>query len=117
MTNINFKNLFFEFKGRIDRQMFWVGIGGIFVASAITQAAIFASVNASDAELVAMLSGLLFIFPLLAVSAKRNRDRGQSMYWLLIIAAPIAGFIWMVVDLGMRPARDETQIQTAKATA
>ena len=109
MTNINFKNLYFSFQGRIDRQKFWIGMGGIFAASAVVQASVFVAVNSSDAELVGLLASFLFFIPTMAVCAKRNRDRGQSMFWLLVLTLPIAGLIWMVIDLGMRPARDSVQ--------
>ncbi len=108
MSKINFKDLYFNFQGRIGRKSFWIGLGGIVVASAVIQSGVFAAVNSSDAELAALVAVIPFIIPALALYTKRIRDRALSQWWLLMLAVPIAGLIWMIFDLGMRPGRNES---------
>lgn len=107
MPSIDFKTLFTSFNGRIDRKLFWVGLASVAAATAVVQAGIFATFNSSDAELAALVAVAPFIVPLLAICAKRIRDRGLSTWWLLIMGLPVGNLIWMVADLGMRPGFDE----------
>lgn len=107
MSSINLKDLFFNFSGQIDRKAFWVGVGGTIAASVVVQVTVLATVNSSDAELVALIASCLFIYPVLAICAKRNRDRGHSIWWLLMLLVPIASLVWMVIDLGLRPGAEE----------
>ncbi len=101
MSNINWISLYTSFSGRIDRMTFWIGVAGLVVAGAILQGTVFSVVNASDAEIVALVSSLVFVYPALAVYAKRCHDRGKSAWWLLMLVVPLAGFVWLIVDLGV----------------
>ena len=90
------------------RTMMTMTAAGLAAAVAVVQAGIFASFNSADAALAALVAVVPFIVPLLAICAKRIRDRGLSMWWLLIVGLPVGNLIWVVADLGMRPGFDET---------
>ena len=47
-----------------------------------------------------IIVSLLFLYPALAVYAKRWHDRGKSGWWTLIGLVPIIGGIWLLVELG-----------------
>lgn len=105
-TGIDWKRLFTSFSGRIGRKSFWAGFAVIFAASMLVQAGVFAAVNASDAALVAAISSVIFIYPALAVYAKRCHDRGRSAWWLLILFVPVVGVVWLIWELGVQPGTE-----------
>ena len=43
---------------------------------------------------------VIFLYPWLALYAKRWHDRGKSGWWSLIVLVPILGAIWILVELG-----------------
>jgi uncharacterized membrane protein YhaH (DUF805 family) len=45
---------------------------------------------------------LLFLGPVFFLSAKRLHDTDKSAWWLLIVAVPVAGPVWLFFELGMR---------------
>jgi len=107
MSTINLKSLYFSYNGRIGRKPFWIGLGGIVAAASVVQAGIFVSVNSSDVMLASLIAIIPFVVPAFALYVKRARDRGLSLWWLLMLAVPVGGLIWMVFDLGMRPGCNE----------
>lgn len=73
-----------EFNGRASRSEFWwFALFVILVASAL----VYVSEALSSVFLIAVL------LPFLAVGARRLRDSGNSVWWLLFLLIPIAGFI------------------------
>ena len=46
------------------------------------------------------VAALVFLWPALAVQAKRWHDRDKSAWWLLINLIPIVGIIWPIVENG-----------------
>lgn len=62
---------------------------------------------------------ILFLWPSLAVQAKRWHDRDKSGLWILINFAPYIGVIWALIETGILPGtvgdnvygRDPLQIQ------
>jgi uncharacterized membrane protein YhaH (DUF805 family) len=50
---------------------------------------------------VFVLTALLTLWALLAVSAKRAHDRGRSAWWLLLGVVPVLGQLWWLIDLGV----------------
>jgi uncharacterized membrane protein YhaH (DUF805 family) len=78
--------LFFSFRGRIGRLIYWLGTIGILALFAA-----FASVNLEDGGIVgtpALILVWAFLIPALwgqlALSAKRLHDRGKSAWWMLL---------------------------------
>ncbi|MGQ0485996.1 MAG: DUF805 domain-containing protein [Hyphomicrobiales bacterium] len=43
---------------------------------------------------------VVFLWPTLAIYAKRWHDRGKSGWWMLIILIPLIGPIWVLIELG-----------------
>ncbi len=104
---VNWKSLFSSFNGRIGRKAFWIGIGIIAAASVAVQAVVFSVVNYSDVEMASMVASLLFVYPLLAVGAKRCHDRNKSGWWQIILIFPLIGAIWMIYELGILPTEND----------
>ena len=103
-SNIDWVRLFTSFRGRIPRSTFWIGFAILVAVSAAVQFGVFAAVNASDLEVAMIVAAVPFVYPALALYAKRCHDRGKSAWWLLMLAVPIAGFVWLVYELGMQPS-------------
>jgi len=111
-------SLFTSFEGRINRQKWWLGliilmiIQWIFyiVVAMIFDGGMMVSVDPENPESVRQAMGalmiplfiliLVFLWPTLAIYAKRWHDRGKSGWWTLIILIPFIGPIWGLVELG-----------------
>ncbi len=94
MDQLDWKNLFLSFEGRINRQPFWIGVIILFVANIVV------SLILGDG-IIAILIALAMIYPGLCVYIKRCHDRGKSGWWCLLLLIPIVGLIWAIVDLGI----------------
>ena len=122
---MDWKWFFFSFEGRINRKPFWLSILALIVIGVIA--------NRIDASLffgytgpfpvhtdfrvihtgtgffymnirpVSWLVGLLMIWPVLAVRAKRWHDRDKSAWWILIDFVPIIGGLWALIETGFLP--------------
>lgn len=98
----------FSFKGRIRRSDYWIGMVVVFVGM-VALASILAAVwkvdlaDPFDLRATAIQAGvvLLFMWPNLAVSAKRLHDRDQSGWWILLSFLPIIGNAWTIINLGI----------------
>ena len=117
-------SLFTSFEGRIGRQQWWLGIialiiiewivfmilGMIFGGSMMT------GMDPNNPEAAAQALGmmsvpmiiifLIFLWPSLALYAKRWHDRGKSGWWTLIILIPVIGGIWALIELGFLRGTD-----------
>lgn len=110
-------SLFTSFDGRINRQKWWLGlivlmiIEWIFIIIAMMLGGGMmtgidpqdpAAVNRTMGALMVplMILVLVFLWPTLAIYAKRWHDRGKSGWWTLIILIPLIGPIWVLVELG-----------------
>lgn len=95
MGDIDWKFLFTSFEGRINRQLWWIGIGVILAAS-ITASMIF-----GNKGIIPLALGIIFLIGGLALHIKRCHDRDKSGWWCLILIIPLVGTIWAIVDLGI----------------
>lgn len=95
MDSIDWKFLFADYEGRINRQLWWIGVGVIFAVSLIINFLI------GSEGLVQLLLGILLLLAGLALHIKRCHDRDKSGWWCLLLLIPLVGFIWAVVDLGI----------------
>jgi len=114
-------DLFLSFNGRINRAKWWLGILILLVAQWVVififssffgmgmmvsadpeamQAAAFSSMIPS------IILMLIFIYPGLALYAKRWHDRNKSGWWSLIILVPVVGVIWVLIELGILRGTD-----------
>ncbi len=116
-NGIDWKRLFTSFSGRIDRKAFWIGFGVMAAVSMAVQFVLFSVVNASDFEVASIVATVPFIYPALAVYAKRCHDRGKSAWWLLMLIVPIVGFVWLVFELGTQPSVDTDMHEDAVAAS
>ena len=104
---------FISFKGRIPRMTFWLSI----LILMIIQWVLFALLGgmalftmdptdpaAAEKMAAAMtplwIISLVFLWPSLAIYAKRWHDRNKSGWWSLIMLVPIIGAIWLLVECG-----------------
>ena len=116
---MDWKYLFTSFEGRINRKPFWLSLLALVVVEWIV-ILVFGMIlgtsmmgsfdpnmppdEAASAAMKAMIPfwivGLLFLYPALAIYAKRWHDRGKSGWWTLIILVPLIGSIWFLVECG-----------------
>jgi uncharacterized membrane protein YhaH (DUF805 family) len=99
------RRLFLSFTGRVDRQAYWsfaVAPGLIF----LTLAVLF--------DLPTRMTGFGFMVTLLiiawvaiAIGVKRCHDRGRPGWFLLAHLIPAVGPIWVLVELGFLPTKEE----------
>lgn len=102
MDTINWQNLLFEFKGRINRAKYWIGVLVLLAFEAVLL--ILATVlNSGAFVFFAWLVLVICIWPALAISVKRWHDRGKSGWWVLIALVPIIGSIWVLIECGFLP--------------
>lgn len=117
-------SLFTSFEGRIGRQQWWLGIiallvvewivflvlGMVFGTSMVTTMDPNNPEAAAEAvgamSLPMIIVGLVFLWPVLALYAKRWHDRGKSGWWTLIGLIPFVGWIWILVELGFLPGTE-----------
>ncbi|MDE2444763.1 MAG: DUF805 domain-containing protein [Alphaproteobacteria bacterium] len=122
---MDWKNLYLSFQGRINRQPFWLGILGLIIVQWVVMFILamllgtslmpamdpnMAPDQAASAMSAAMLPiwivTLIFLWPALAIYAKRWHDRDKSGWWTLIMFVPIIGAIWFLVECGFLRGTD-----------
>lgn len=86
-------------RGRVSRRTFWlygvVALGGLgLLGRALLDIA------RIEAEHRDTLLNMLLVWPGIAVSAKRWRDRNRSGWWVAVGLIPVIGQIWMLLDNG-----------------
>jgi len=102
-------HLFFSYHGRIRRKHYWLGglmlLGCVFVlALAIVGIAFAATDSTAVIPLLAALILALYVFEMyvgLAISVKRAHDRDRSGWFVLAALIPVAGPIWILIELGL----------------
>lgn len=116
---MDWKYLFTSFEGRINRKPFWLSLLALVVVewilmlvlSLVLGTSMMGSIDpnmapdeaaalATKGMIPIIIVSLLFLYPALAVYAKRWHDRGKSGWWTLIGLVPIIGGIWLLVELG-----------------
>ena len=126
---MDWKYLLTSFEGRISRQPFWLSILALLIVEWIVMIVLSMALGTSmmgnidpgmpPEEAAAMvwksmipiiIVSLLFLYPALAIYAKRWHDRGKSGWWTLIVLVPLIGSIWMLVECGfLRGTEDPNQ--------
>lgn len=76
-----------EFNGRAGRAEFW------WFALFVT---LVAGALAYVSEAVSSIFSIAVLLPLLAVGARRLRDAGQNVWWLLFLLVPVGGLVVLV---------------------
>ena len=89
----------FSFDGRISRSSFWI----FAIVSAIVffvPTKLLGGFTSSAGDLYASVVVIAFVWPGLAIQAKRWHDRDKSGWWILINLIPFVGAIWAFVENG-----------------
>lgn len=105
---MNWKNLLFSFEGRVGRGPYWTFLFVMLVVFGVLAAiSMIAMMNAQDpssaggmASLPMTITMLLFIWPALAIQAKRWHDVDKSAWWMLIGIVPVVGGLIALVFNG-----------------
>lgn len=100
--------LFTSLEGRIGRAGYWLGVIPISVIMTVAVLIDAAQGRLSLAGVgpVSGIATLLFIYPSIAIYAKRWHDRDKSGWWTLIAFVPLIGGLWMLVELGFLRGTD-----------
>jgi uncharacterized membrane protein YhaH (DUF805 family) len=116
---MDWKYLFTSFEGRINRKPFWLSVLALIVVEWILMLVLGvvlgtsmmagvdpnmapdqAAAMATKGMIPIVIVSLVFLYPALAIYAKRWHDRGKSGWWTLIGLVPVIGGIWLLVELG-----------------
>ena len=89
--------LFFGFKGRIGREVYWLSIGLLWCVLFLIIGALVALLGADAASGPVLLLGLASLWCEMAILVKRQHDRGIPWFWCMAAFVPVIGMIWMVV--------------------
>ena len=94
-------HIFVGLRGRIPRKIFWIyGVAVPLGLGAYVHGLLgIAGVQAQALEGV-LNAGLLW--SALAVSVKRWHDRNKSGWWALVQFIPLIGWIWTLIENGLR---------------
>ena len=102
---MSFVELYFSFKGRINRVTFW--LRGWLPLMLINLVGAFIDVGGTGEPGQAFLiCNLLTLWPGIAIAVKRLHDRDRSGWLMLITLIPILGFIWFLVEVGFLKGTD-----------
>jgi uncharacterized membrane protein YhaH (DUF805 family) len=99
--NFSARALFFSFAGRINRATYWTRVFPVLlVLSLIVNASLIIERRVFGAQGPASLF-LMFccLWPIFAVTIKRLHDRGRSAWFLLTFLIPVAGPIWLLIEV------------------
>lgn len=108
------RRLFLSFTGRVDRQTYWsfaVAPGVIFLTLAFLL-----DLPTRMTGFGFMVFSLLIAWVAIAIGAKRCHDRGRTGWFLLAQLIPVVGPIWVLVELGFLPAKEDGNIYLSEYT-
>ena len=81
---MNFGQLFFGFKGRINRGKYWLAILIFVIVGLIMGTISYIADEAPPAQLLGIIVNIGLFISGLAVGIKRLHDRDKSGWWLLL---------------------------------
>lgn len=105
---MNWKNLLFSFEGRVGRGAYWgLMVASIVLFGGLTAMSVMSALDAGDPaagggalQVVTMVAALVFLWPALAIQAKRWHDVDKSGWWILINLVPAVGGLIALVFNG-----------------
>jgi len=106
MDRLHLNYLFLAIDGRIPRQAYWIGFAVIIVGYIVLATILSFVMNISLEEMVAqgpktvwlnIILTLVFLYPSIAVFAKRLHDRNRSALWLILAYG--LGLVGLVFEL------------------
>jgi len=101
-SKLSLKEIYFSFKGRIPRKVFWIhGMLGMIGASIVVGIVIggLAALIGGAAMILLIPFYIVLVWAGLAISIKRWHDRSKSGWWVLIGIVPIIG-LWAIIETG-----------------
>ena len=94
--------LYLGIRGRIPRRTYWLhGVLSLLLMGVVVNALL--AIARVDNDTSGKLVNLAFLWPLIAVSAKRQHDFNFSAWWALIHFVPAVGSIILIIVDGMMP--------------
>lgn len=91
----------FSFNGRISRSEYWLKGFLILLPFGILNNILAYGVDSDGARAVAIILGVISLWPGLALLVKRWRDRDRSAWWLATLLIPFLGIlfsIWILIE-------------------
>ena len=94
--------LYLGIRGRIPRRTYWLhGVLALLVLGIVVNGLL--AIARIDEDTSGKLVNLVFLWPLIAVSAKRQHDFNISAWWVLIHFVPVVGSIILIIVDGLMP--------------
>jgi len=84
-----------HWRGRSPRRAVWLGGGALLAAFAL----LFAALDASAGRASTLVLYPPFFWAAFTLAARRLHDRGRSARWLLALAVPLAGPLWLGLEM------------------
>lgn len=97
---------FFSFRGRISRRMYWLGLVLPFLLTWLTFLMLLPVDAFVDQELTnpyiaaTLILSVAWVWPAIALGAKRCHDRDKSGWFQLVGLIPCVGAFWLLIELG-----------------
>jgi uncharacterized membrane protein YhaH (DUF805 family) len=99
---MDLKWFLFSFEGRVNRKPFWIFNIVVSIFGIILNLLFGIDIFLEHSDTKAIIFYLIFLWPGLAVQAKRWHDRNKSALWILIELVPIIGGIWALIEIGVK---------------
>jgi uncharacterized membrane protein YhaH (DUF805 family) len=99
---LSLPQLYLGIRGRIPRRTYWLhGVLSLLLLGVVVNALL--AIARVDGDTSGKLVNLVFLWPLIAVSAKRQHDFNFSAWWALIHFVPAVGSIILIIVDGVVP--------------
>ena len=99
---LSLAQLYLGVRGRIPRRTYWLhGVLSLLLLGVVVNGLLV--IARVDEDTSGKLVNLAFLWPLIAVSAKRQHDFNFSAWWALIHFVPAVGSILLIVVDGIMP--------------
>jgi len=94
--------LYLGLDGRIARRTYWLhGVLSLLLLGIVVNALL--DVARIDGDAAGKFANLIFLWPLIAVSVKRQHDFNFSGWWALIHFVPVVGSLVLIIVDGIMP--------------
>jgi uncharacterized membrane protein YhaH (DUF805 family) len=113
-SNASFLWLFFGFDGRINREVYWLGIGLLWSVLFVLVGMMIDPSSDDSVPGGVILLAIPSLWCEMALLVKRQHDRGMPWYWCLLAFIPILGAAWMVLA-GLIPGDSGANAYGARA--
>ncbi len=94
--------LLLSFRGRVGRTRFWLAA----LPLAVVFAGLYAAVDAGIGGQTTLFLNAPLFWIAGALAVKRLHDRAKSPAWLLILAVPVLGPLWIAIELAFFKGSD-----------